>query len=147
LLAEEFVLIYGDSYLPIDYGSVLDTLRGTDVMGTVVVYDNGLGDSSVRNNIAVDHTGFVARYDKHGTEDDLRYVEAGVLALRRNITDLIPPGRAVSLEQEIFPQLIEARTLAAYRTTQRFFDIGTPERLKSIEALFANDRHANTVSD
>ena len=88
LLAPEFLLIYGDSSSHY-YRSVLNTLLESDALATVVVYDNGLGDSSVRNNIAVDDDR-VSRYDKDGTGVD-SYVEAGVLALRRAITNLMPP--------------------------------------------------------
>jgi len=74
---------------------------------------------------------------QHANDSDLRYIEAGVLGTRREVLDLIPGEGAVSLEQQIFPVLIARRQLAGYVTTQRFYDIGTPERLRVIEELFA----------
>jgi NDP-sugar pyrophosphorylase family protein len=133
LLDKSFLIIYGDSYLPIDYPDVLTTLNRSPAAGLVVVYDNRLGDTSVQSNIDVDTAGFVARYEKGG--EGLSYVEAGVLAFRQEVVDLIPPGQVVSLEKEIFPQLISRRALLAYPTQQRFYDIGTPDRLRAIEAL------------
>jgi NDP-sugar pyrophosphorylase family protein len=59
LLADAFLLIYGDSYLPIDYAAVLRTLQASDARGAVVAYDNRLGDTSVRNNLALSHNGRV----------------------------------------------------------------------------------------
>lgn len=136
LLAEAFVLIYGDSYLPVSYGDVLQTLVTTpQAEGLVVVYDNRAEDTSVKNNIALDAGAFVTRYDKQNCEG-LDYVDAGVLAFRRSIVNMIPGGRPISLEQEIFPQLIQAHKLIGYPTTQRFYDIGTPDRLKTIERFF-----------
>ncbi|MEO8593022.1 MAG: sugar phosphate nucleotidyltransferase [Candidatus Solibacter sp.] len=133
LLAERFLVIYGDSYLPIDYRDVLATLHRSSAVGLVTVFDGRLGDTRVRNNIALDAEGFVARYDKRDTDDpSLQYVEAGVLAFHRDLLPLIPEG-VVSLEQQIYPLLISRRQLAAYPTTQRFYDIGTPERLRIIE--------------
>jgi NDP-sugar pyrophosphorylase family protein len=55
--------------------------------------------------------------------------------------DLIPPRGAASLEKEVFPQLIARRSLIAHVTKQRFYDIGTPERLQVIERLLAHDHH------
>ncbi len=133
-LADAFVLIYGDSYLPIDYASALRALVPPAV-GLLVVYDNRLGDTSVKNNVDLDASGLVARYEKGG--ENLSYVEAGVLAFRREVLDLIPASSAVSLETEIFPRLIAQRQLLGYPTSQRFYDIGTPERLRVIEELFA----------
>jgi NDP-sugar pyrophosphorylase family protein len=146
LLAETFVLIYGDSYLPIQYLAVHDRLIESGVLGVMVIYDNRLGDTSVTNNVDVDEDGFVQIYDKDSRQA-LVYVEAGVLAFQRSCLDWIPGSGAISLEKEIFPQLIAQRQLAAYITTQRFYDIGTPDRLKVIEHFLTHDHHADTISN
>lgn len=135
LLKTEFLVIYGDSFLPIQYGDVLARLAATRAEGVITAYDNALAHTSVKNNIALDSEGFVVRYDKEGGDEELGYVEAGVLALRRSVIQRLPAG-VVSLENEIFPRLIAKRRLAAYTTRQRFYDIGTPDRLASIEEFF-----------
>jgi mannose-1-phosphate guanylyltransferase len=138
LLADMFLLIYGDSYLPILYAQVADCLAARDVTGVVVVYRDPAGNTMVRRNVALDESGLVSRYDKTAAADsELHYVEAGVLAFRRAVLDLIPPHGPVSLEQQVFPLLIERRQLLGMPTSQRFYDIGTPERLKSIEEFLA----------
>jgi NDP-sugar pyrophosphorylase family protein len=135
LLAEAFLLLYGDSYLPICYADVWHALVDSPACGVAVVYDNA-DDTSVRNNVAVDEDGYVCRYDKGGAGGGrLTHVEAGVLALRKGVLGLIPAGRPASLEEEVFPGLIAARRLRAFVTKQRFYDIGTPERLRAIERL------------
>lgn len=138
-LQDAFLIIYGDSFLPIQYGDALARLRSTGAQGVVVVYDNALADTFVKNNIDVDDRGFVSRYDKDSV-DRLSFVEAGVLAFRRSIIDLMPTDGKVSLEQELFPRLIAEKRLAALVTTQRFYDIGTPERLAVIEAYLAAEQ-------
>jgi len=135
-LAETFLVIYGDSYLPIDYTETLARLEASPAAGLLVVYDNRLTDTSVKNNVDVDAAGYVARYEKDAP-DPLRYVEAGVLAFRREVLSLIAPRGSVSLEKEIFPRLIADHRLIAQITTQRFYDIGTPDRLKTIEDFLA----------
>lgn len=146
LLAETFVVIYGDSYLPIHYPDAHQRLVTTGAQGLVVVYDNQLDDTSVKNNIEVDDSGYVTAYEKDSNRE-LRYVEAGVLALRRSSIDLVPAKGVVSLEKEIFPVLIQRRQLGAYITCQRFYDIGTPERLKAIEDFLAHDHHPDSISN
>ena len=135
-LDDSFLLIYGDSYLPIRYADALERLAGSGVEGLVVVYDNRLADTSVKNNIELDDGGYVSRYEKDSA-DRLSFVEAGVLAFRSSVVDLMPEEGIVSLEKEIFPKLIATKELAALVTTQRFYDIGTPDRLAAIEALFS----------
>ena len=147
-LADSFLLIYGDSYLPMQYAAVLERLRPSSARGLLVVYDNLFGDSSVKNNVALDTAGYVTRYAKDVEGDSkLAYVDAGILGFRRNIVELIPTAGAVSLEREIFPTLIARRELIALTTTQRFYDIGTPERLRVIESLLTHDHHSHTISN
>jgi NDP-sugar pyrophosphorylase family protein len=40
-----------------------------------------------------------------------------------------------SFELEVYPKLIKNRLMKAYITNRRFYDIGTPERLKTIEEI------------
>ena len=51
----------------------------------------------------------------------------------KSILGLIPSGSFVTLETDIFPKLIARRELAAHVVSQRYYDIGTPERLKLIK--------------
>jgi len=135
-LAETVLVIYGDSYLPVDYTATLAMLEGSSAAGLLVVYDNRLSDTSVKNNVDVDASGYVTRYEKD-SPGPLGYVEAGVLAFRREVVSMIAPEGLVSLEKETFPRLIASRRLIAQITTQRFYDIGTPDRLKAIEEFLA----------
>lgn len=138
LLADAFLVIYGDSYLPIEYGLPLELLKQSDATGVLVLYRDPSGETMVNPNVAMTENGVVTRYDKDSPGDpELRYVEAGVLALRREVLDDIAPAGMASLEKEAFPKLIARRKLLGWPTAQRFYDIGTPDRLRVIEGLLA----------
>ena len=51
-------------------------------------------------------------------------------------SNLIQPGRKVSLEDELFPTLVERRELFAWQVDARFIDIGTPESYGAAQAFF-----------
>ena len=129
-LDEHFLLLYGDSFLPIDYREVERDFTGHPSEGLVVVYDNRLGHTGVTNNIAVDSQSRVIKYEKATGSSDLSFVEAGALCFRRLVFEELPEQTPISLEQELFPRLIAAQQLRAFITTQRFYDIGTPQRLE-----------------
>jgi NDP-sugar pyrophosphorylase family protein len=129
-LEDEFLLLYGDSYLPIEYQQVVAAFRTPPCRGLMVVYDNRLADTGVSNNVALDSSSWVTRYAKNQHDSDLQYVEAGVLCFRKKVFESLPAGQIISLEQEIYPELIEERQLRAFTTAQQFFDIGTPQRLE-----------------
>ena len=136
LLADAFLLIYGDSFLPIEYGILERRLAETQATAVVALFEDRNGETGVVANVEIDESGFVTRYEKNAAGSSLRYIDAGVLALRAEAIQLIPAGEKSSLEEQIFPRLIEERSLAAVTTEQRFYDIGTPERLSVIEAYF-----------
>jgi NDP-sugar pyrophosphorylase family protein len=139
LLDETFLVIYGDSYLPIDYRVPFERLSACpSATGLLVLFHDPSGETAVSPNVALSAAGLVTRYDKDSPGDpELRYVEAGVLALRREVLDDIPAAVMISLEKEVFPKLIGRGRLLGWATTQRFYDIGTPERLRVIEDLLA----------
>ena len=133
-LAESFLLLYGDSLLPIQYAAAARRLKDSAALGAIVVYRDPAGETTVRPNVALDRSGLVTRYDKTSAVDPaLEYVEAGVSCFRREALDLLPGAGPASFEECVFPRLIDRRQLAALPTAHRFYDIGTPERLRAIE--------------
>ncbi len=137
LLHEDFVVIYGDSYLPIPYADVAQLLRDQSAEGVLVVYDNAHADSSVRNNVALSPDGRIAVYAKDTAATGLTHVDAGVAALSQSVFDFWEPPEKFSLEHDLYTRLTRRGTLYAYETRQRFYDIGTPERLRTIEEFLA----------
>src|ERR1035437_2007330 len=147
LLDQRFLLINGDSYLPTDCGAPMQRLGASAAKGAILLYDYRLEDTSVTSNIAVDSAGYVTRYEKDRPSDlELQYVDAGVLALDRSILALMPSDGIVSLETELFPKLITQRQLVSHIVTQRFYDIGSPERLRLFEEFLRHDYHPDSFS-
>lgn len=133
-IADDFFVIYGDSFLPLDYAAFESAFRRTGTEGMIAVYRDPSGATRVRGNVALSPEGLVVRYDKTAAAADLDWVEAGVLAFRRAVLGRIPEGRVMSIERDIYPGLIRERALAGYRSAHRFFDIGTEERIRDMEA-------------
>ena len=64
-------------------------------------------------------------------------VNAGAYVLERSAAELIPPGRAVSFEREVFPSLV-GKGLFGHLAEGYWIDIGTPERyLDATHALLS----------
>ena len=138
LLDEHFFVINGDTYLPIDYAEVESAFLKSDKTALMVVYDNR-EDTGVKNNVALDSDLMVIRHDKECHDSDLKYVEAGVLVLRRETLNEIKEGERISLEKGLYPGLIQQRQLAAYISRQRFYDIGTPEQQRIFEEFLKRE--------
>lgn len=129
-----FLVLNGDTYLPIDYHEVEEEYLRTRRKALMVVYNNEI-DTGVKNNVALDSHKMVVRYDREGMSSALNYVEAGAVILRKEVLDYIAEGVTISLEEGIYNPLIGQKELAAYVTEQRFYDIGTPEQQSVFEEL------------
>lgn len=134
LLEEEFLVLYGDSYLDIDYGAFIDFFKNHKAVGAVAIYNNASGDTGVKNNIALEGD-IVTGYYKDKDEPSLKYVEAGASIFRKDVLRLMRKNSFMSLENEIFPLLIKDKELRGYKSERRFYDIGTLQRLEYFKGL------------
>ena len=125
MLADYFLVLNGDTYLPVNYGELEREFLKLGKKALMVVYNNE-DDTGVKNNVALDDALRVARFDKEHVSPELKYVEAGAIMLRREVLDLIQAGIPISLEEGVYQHLIERKEMAAFISPQRFYDIGTP---------------------
>ncbi|MBI2069792.1 MAG: nucleotidyltransferase family protein [Elusimicrobia bacterium] len=127
-----FMLLNGDSYLPINYVKFLNAFNSSSSSGLLSIYDAGKENLGTPGNIELNGQGRILAYSKKRSQP-APFVDAGASCWRRQIIDLIPPGKPVSLEEDIYPGLIREGTLAVYKAEARFYDIGTPERVEAFE--------------
>jgi len=131
-LEDEFLLLNGDTYLPVNYGELIGCFHQRKVRGVVVVYDNS--KKIAPNNLAIGDSSLIVGYNK----DDSRrmtHINAGAMVFKKSILDFIPKGKISSLEEDIFHKLIDIKQLYAFEINQRFYDIGSPNGLKIIEEI------------
>jgi MurNAc alpha-1-phosphate uridylyltransferase len=132
-LANEFFLTYGDSYLLLDYGTVLDWFRRRDSLALMVVYRNC--NQLDRSNVIVEGD-LVRVYDKEGRTPGMDYINYGVSVLRKEALSLIPTDRPYT-QEEFYQSLIEQGQLLAFETHQRFYEVGSPHGLEEFRGLVA----------
>ena len=132
-LKDEFLLIYGDSYLDIDYRSVYDCFLQIDrpVLMTVFKNDNRWVESNV-----VYEAGSVTIFDKQSQAPAVRYIDYGLSVLSRGILDEIPDGEPYSLDH-LYHRLAGEGRLAGYEVFHRFYEIGSPEGLEELRFKLA----------
>lgn len=130
LLAERFLVLYGDSYLPIDYHEFARAFLECGLPAMMSVYRNdGRWDAS---NVRVKH-GRVVLYDKHALPGTADCIDYGLLGLTRGSVeqyrrDAMPLDLAA-----ILGGLVGQGGVAAWMAPRRFFEIGRPEGLADLE--------------
>lgn len=138
-LDDAFLLLYGDTYLPIDYQDFARSFIQSQKKAAVVVYryrDSADRGDDAAHNLCIDDAGLVVDFNQHGLSSANAYVESGALALKKEIVRGLPEKHENSLGNVLFPRLIAERELQAYVTDKRFYDIGTPFRLQKAVDYF-----------
>jgi MurNAc alpha-1-phosphate uridylyltransferase len=128
-LAEDFVVLYGDSYLRVDLPAVRVFFQksGQAALMTVLRNDNRWGPSNA------DFDGqLVTRYSK--TAGNFEWIDYGLSVLARDVVAEIPPEEIVDLA-DLFTKLSREGRLAGFEVNERFYEIGSPAGLEELERL------------
>ena len=133
LLADSFFVLYGDSYLDVDYAAVQRQFEQSGDPALMVVFRNdGRWDTS---NVRL-ADGRIIAYDKWHPAPDMAYIDYGLGVFRRQVFDALPADQPADLAS-IYHQLATAGTLAGFEAPQRFYEVGSPEGLAEFRAFIA----------
>jgi D-glycero-alpha-D-manno-heptose 1-phosphate guanylyltransferase len=118
----DFLVMNGDSFLEIDFRSLMDCHRSHDAMATMAVLR--VDDTSRYGTVEVDSDGRVRGFAEKTGSGMAGFVNAGVYVFSHPIFQYIPDGPA-SLERDVFPRLLD-QGVFALEQHGIFIDIGTP---------------------
>jgi mannose-1-phosphate guanylyltransferase len=127
LLGERFMVLNGDVLTDLDLTALQRQHSETGAVITLGLYpvDDPTSYGLVRRGEDGTVLGFLEKPDP--AEIDTDEISAGAYVIERSVLDLIPAGRAVSIEREVFPRLV-GQGLYGRRLEGYWMDIGTPER-------------------
>jgi N-acetyl-alpha-D-muramate 1-phosphate uridylyltransferase len=121
ILEEQFFVMYGDSFLFLDFASILAYFNRFNKLGLMTVFKNQ--DRFDKSNIILKEN-LVKVYDKKHKFEGMNYIDYGALLLKRKCLDLVPENQAYSLEELLAP-LVNQNQIMAYEVKQRFYEIGS----------------------
>jgi N-acetyl-alpha-D-muramate 1-phosphate uridylyltransferase len=131
LLGDEFFVLYGDSYLPVEYQSIAEFFRRSGKLGCMTVYRNeGRYDTS---NV-VFRNGEIAVYDKKRGLPEMQYIDYGLSLFKAAAFNSSASDWPFDLA-EVMRQLVRGRQLAGFEVHERFYEIGSPAGLAELESL------------
>lgn len=135
VLAENFFVLYGDSFLPVEFVPIWRAFESSGCPALMTVLRNeGRWDSS---NV-VYQPGHVVLYDKAGGPG-MQYIDYGLSCFRRNLFDDQTPSDLAAL----FHQLSLSGRLAGFEVHERFYEIGSPAGLRDLEQYFSTCQTAH----
>jgi NDP-sugar pyrophosphorylase family protein len=132
-LEEAFFVLYGDSYLPIDFGEVQRAWAASDLPALMTVFRNeGRWDAS--NTIY--SNGRVVLYDKDRPADrvgEMNWIDYGLSALSREVIAARCEPGGVSDLADLMRDLSREGQLAGFEASERFYEAGSPEGVRDLE--------------
>jgi mannose-1-phosphate guanylyltransferase len=124
-LEQRFLALNGDVLTDLDLSALLRTHEERGARATLALYP--VQDAAAYGLVHRDAEGAVIEFLEKTGERGPGAINAGAYVLDRSILDLVPAGREVSIERQVFPQLVGdglyGQTLDGY-----WMDIGTPDR-------------------
>jgi len=136
MLGGEFFVLYGDSYLPIEYRPIAEFFERSGKLGCMTVYHNeGRYDTS--NVVFAD--GGIKVYDKKAKLPEMRHIDYGLSLFKAAAFDGYSAEQPFDLA-DVMRQLVAAEQLAGFEVHERFYEIGSPAGLAELENLFAKKR-------
>ncbi|MFZ0828512.1 MAG: nucleotidyltransferase family protein [Verrucomicrobiia bacterium] len=131
LLGDEFFVLYGDSYLPVEYRPIAEFFRRSGKLGCMTVYRNeGRYDTS---NV-VFRDGEIAVYDKKQRLPEMRHIDYGLSLFKASVFEAGSAAQAFDLA-EVMGGLVREKQLAGYEVRERFYEMGSPAGLAELETL------------
>jgi NDP-sugar pyrophosphorylase family protein len=131
LLGGEFFVLYGDSYLPVDYHAVANFFQRSGKLGCMTVYRNeGRYDTS---NV-VFRDGEIAVYDKKKRRPEMLHIDYGLSLFKKTVFDSYSAEQVFDLA-EVMGRLVGEKQLAGYEVPERFYEMGSPSGLAELELL------------
>lgn len=131
LLGPEFFILYGDSYLHVNYRAVKAQFDRQREKGVLTVFKNrGAWDTS--NLQYQDHR--IVAYSKKKRIPEMTYIDYGLSLLQSAVFDHYPDDAVLDLA-DVYEALVHQDQLAGFEVTERFYEIGSMSGLRELETF------------
>jgi NDP-sugar pyrophosphorylase family protein len=137
VLDDRFFVLYGDSYLPIDYRAVWASFESRPGAALMTVLRN---QERWDASNAIFESGKVLLYDKRAAaprDPRLVYIDYGLSILRRaTVERYVAKGQKADLA-DAWNRMSIAGELLGFEVTERFYEIGSPSGLQDFARYVA----------
>jgi len=120
-LGPTFLVLYGDSYLPLNYEEVASYFIKSNKLGLMTVMENELG---LEQSNAIFQNGHVSKYSKHFPEKAMKYIDFGLGAFRADSFKDLTLNEPTDLSV-IQADLATRNELIGFEVKERYYEVGS----------------------
>ncbi len=126
-LHDTFVVANGDVLTDLDLTALIDAHRRTGAEGTVAL--TPVEDPSRFGVVTTDANGRVTDFIEKPPPGDAptNLINAGTYVFEASVLGRVRPDKKVSVEREVFPAMVDDRTLFALASDSYWLDVGLPD--------------------
>ncbi len=132
LVTENFFVLYGDSYLRIDYRIIQKAFEKQNKAALMTVFKNK--DEGDESNIEFRDQKIV-NYDKQNKTINMHYIDYGLSIVKKKIFNNSDSFNDLS---DLYKKLLRQGQLASYEVFHRFFEIGSIKGLNEFKDFIKN---------
>jgi len=129
LLGPAFWVLYGDSYMDIDYRAVLAHFTASGARGLMTVFHN---DNRWDKSNVVFREGRLLCYSKRAPTPEMKHIDYGVTLLRSEVLAPLPANQPSDLA-DVLSGMVARGELVGHEVTQRFYEIGSHRGLEETQ--------------
>ena len=137
-LGDAFYILYGDSYLPIDYLACGEAFLRSGKLGLMTVFENH--ERYDTSNVWYEN-GEIKLYDKKNKVPSMHHIDYGLGLLRARALAPYPRDQVVDLA-DVYKKLVAEKQLAGYEIGERFYEIGSHVGLQELHTLLVPKTNA-----
>jgi len=138
LLGDAFFVLYGDSFLPLDFAAVERAFVQSGQPSLMTVLKNG--DQWDKSNVLF-ADGRLVEYNKRAPRPEMSYIDYGLGVIKASVLDACPPAQPFDLA-DVYQTLSLQGQLAGMEVFERFYEIGSHTGLKQTEDYFFTKERA-----
>lgn len=131
-LEEQFAVVYGDSYLLLDFEEAFEDFKSSKE-SLMCVARSPYFDCP--NNVNVE-SGFISQYSKATIKSEFRYLDYGLIFFKKFELEKFKSRVSFDLS-EILELLIKNRSLRARVLEDEFYEVGTERGIKRLEEFLS----------
>ena len=132
MLNDTFFVMYGDSYLNVEFKSINEYFVSENALGLMTVLEN---DNKWDVSNVEFENGKVLNYDKENFTHNMKFIDYGLGILRKNAFELYENKKVFDLA-DLYKDLVEKEELLGYAVKERFYEIGSPKGLEETREYF-----------
>jgi len=134
LLPDSFFILYGDSYLDIDYSVVIERFYDDNLPVLMTIYRN---QNAFDTSNVLMKDGKILKYDKKSRDPAMEYIDYGFIVIRKEVFFQYLANEPFDLSL-VLSRMADSGQVAAFEVEQRFYEIGSAQGIRETEEYIRN---------